>query len=150
MDKIEVDIDTLRAAYENSTPEMRRFLEYTFKNKCSEPITQEGIIGSIKTPVKRVYICGKISGLHVDEVRQKFEQAEKLIIEQGHIPVNPTKNGLSHNASWEQHMALDITLLMGCDAIYLLPDWEDSRGARIEKNIAKLTGKEMIFEQADK
>lgn len=117
MDKIEINIDTLRAACENSTP------------------------------VKKVYICGKISGLHVNDVRQKFEQAEKLIIEQGYIPVNPTKNGLPHNKPWEQHMALDIILLMGCDAIYLLADWEDSRGARIEKAIAELLNKELIFEQ---
>ena len=44
-------------------------------------------------------------------------------------------------------MALDIVLLMGCESIYLLPDWEHSRGATLEKTIAELTGKLLIYEK---
>ncbi len=65
----------------------------------------------------------------------------------GSEPVNPMKNGLPENAPWELHMALDIVLLMGCESIYLLPDWEHSRGATLEKTIAELTGKQLIYEK---
>lgn len=34
METIEISIERLRAAYKNSTPEMKRFLEYTFGEKC--------------------------------------------------------------------------------------------------------------------
>jgi hypothetical protein len=34
METIEISIERLRAAYKNSTPEMKKFLEYTFGEKC--------------------------------------------------------------------------------------------------------------------
>ena len=91
-------------------------------------------------PPKKIYISGQISGQPIDSVREKFERAERRIKAMGSEPVNPMKNGLPENAPWELHMALDIVLLMGCESIYLLPDWEHSRGATLEKTIAELTG----------
>ena len=40
----------------------------------------------------------------------------------------------------------DISALMKCDAIYMLNDWGQSRGARIEYVIAKELGLEIIYE----
>ncbi len=97
--------------------------------------------------MKKIYISGQISGCPIDKAREKFERAEELIRQMGAEPVNPMKSGLPDFASWETHMALDIVLLMGCEGIYLLPDWENSRGATIEKKIAEYTGKQLIFEK---
>ncbi len=52
------------------------------------------------------------------------------------FPVNPLKNGLPNIATWDQHMVRDIELLLTCDSICLLPDWQQSKGARIEAFIA--------------
>ena len=56
---------------------------------------------------------------------------------QGYEVINPLKNGIPATASWEAHVAMDVLLLMGCDAIYLLPDWGFSKGATLEKNLAQ-------------
>lgn len=95
----------------------------------------------------KVYISGQISGLPIDEVRAKFEKAEADLTNKGYEVINPTKNGIPFNAPWELHVAMDIVLLIGCHAIYLLPDWGNSKGATLEKNIAELTGKVIIYQE---
>lgn len=92
----------------------------------------------------KIYISGKISGLPMEEVRAKFAQAEQQIVAFGHTPVNPLNNGQPADASWEEQMLASIKMLFECDAIYMLHDWGDSRGARIERNIAEEMGFEII------
>lgn len=97
----------------------------------------------------KVYICGKISGLPTEQVKAKFNMAEKQVEAFGHEPVNPLKNGLDDSFPWERHLVVDLeTLICECDGIYLLTDWEDSPGARIEEKVAQETGKEMFFQPA--
>ncbi len=96
----------------------------------------------------KVYISGQISGLPIEEVKEKFSSVEAQLIAQGYEVVSPLKNGLPWNAPWELHIAMDIVLLMGCDTIYLLTGWDNSRGATLEKNFAELTKKKIIYEAA--
>mgnify|MGYP003591642274 CR=1 FL=1 len=95
----------------------------------------------------KIYISGQISGQPYNEVRAKFENAAKKLAAKGYEPVNPINNGIPINAPWELHVAMDMVLLVGCQAIYLLPDWSRSKGATLEKNFAELTGKKMIYEE---
>lgn len=92
------------------------------------------------------YISGKISGLPTDQVTAKFRQAERQIRAFGHEPVNPINNGLGSEASWNEHLVADVALLLECDAIYLLKDWGDSRGSRIEANIAEECGLQIVHQ----
>lgn len=92
------------------------------------------------------YISGKISGLPTDQVTAKFQQAEQQIRAFGHEPVNPINNGLGSEASWNEHLVADVALLLECDAIYLLKDWDDSRGSRIEANIAEECGLQIVHQ----
>lgn len=94
----------------------------------------------------KVYISGKITGLNFDETRAKFHEASELIEAIGMTPVNPLI-GADQTKTWEQHMVRDIELLMGCDAIILLDDWNESRGARIEKFIAEQRNMLIFFER---
>lgn len=93
----------------------------------------------------RVYISGKISGLELKEAIQNFSNAELLLASAGMTPVNPIK-GVDQEKSWKQHMVRDIELLFSCDAILLLRNWTDSKGARIEKNIACECGMKILYE----
>lgn len=97
--------------------------------------------------MEKIYISGQISGQPIEEVADKFEAAETMLKAQGYEVVNPLKNGIPANASWEVRVAMDVLLLMGCKAIYLLPDWGFSKGATLEKNLAELTGKTIIYEE---
>ncbi|MDR3266236.1 MAG: DUF4406 domain-containing protein [Tannerella sp.] len=96
--------------------------------------------------MKKIYISGKISGLPIDEVEAKFEEAEAKLKAEGYEVVCPLKNEINEDVRWETYMKMDIIMLMGCDAIYMLSDWENSRGASLEKQIAECTGKDVIYQ----
>lgn len=97
--------------------------------------------------MSKIYISGQISGLPYKEVKAKFETATAKLVAQGYEVVNPTNNGIPISAPWELHIAMDLVLLIGCDSIYLLPDWHRSKGATLEKNFSELTGKAIIYEE---
>lgn len=94
----------------------------------------------------RTYISGRISGLDFDDVIKNFKSAYDLLQSVGLQPVNPLDNGLSRNETWEKHMIRDIEILLSCDAILMLDDWIDSRGARIEKVIAQEAGLRVLYQ----
>lgn len=93
----------------------------------------------------KVYISGKITGLKLKQAMQNFANAELLLGSAGMTPVNPL-NGADQKKSWKQHMVRDVELLLGCEAILLLRNWTDSKGARIEKNIAVECGMKILHE----
>lgn len=99
----------------------------------------------------KIYIAGKISGLDYDEALQTFANAENHLRDRGFDPVNPTKeNGLDGDGNqyeWAEYMRRDIPHLLNCEAIYLLSNWSDSRGARLEKHIAQEIGMTVIFDE---
>lgn len=97
----------------------------------------------------KAYIAGKITGLDYDEAFAKFERVERTLAELGFDPVNPMKkNGLDGDGKeypWAEYMKRDIPHLLACDAIALLHDWKDSRGARLEAHIAEELGMKRIL-----
>ena len=42
--------------------------------------------------------------------------------------------------TWEDYMRDDLTALLTCTHIVMLPGWEQSRGARLEKYVAEHLG----------
>lgn len=80
------------------------------------------------------------------EARQKFEDAQALLDDIGFEAINPMKHGLPDESTWEKHMVKDIELLLSCDAIYMMDNWIDSKGASIEYDIANRLGKDIWFE----
>lgn len=85
----------------------------------------------------KVYISGKITGLPYSEVQARFQSAEYLLEAIDLEPVNPLRNGLLPEHTWEEHMVKDIEMLFECDGILMLDNWESSDGAKIENYIAK-------------
>ncbi len=84
----------------------------------------------------KCYIAGKVTGLPEAEYRKKFHKAEIAVAILGYEPVNPVELPHNHDKTWESYMREAIKAMMDCDAIYLLPDWEQSTGARIEAALA--------------
>jgi predicted Zn-ribbon and HTH transcriptional regulator len=85
----------------------------------------------------KIYIAGKISGLVYEDALRAFAEAALEIERCGHTAVNPMAEVATPDLPWVEYMEKDIPLLLSCDAIYLLPNWKQSNGARIEKAIAE-------------
>lgn len=96
--------------------------------------------------MEKIYISGKITGL--DNYAEVFEQAEKTLTEQGYEVINPTKlNHSNHNQSWESFMKIDLAEMLKCDAIYMLKNWRESKGAITEGYLAHTVKMKIIFEK---
>lgn len=96
--------------------------------------------------IKKVYISGKITGEDIHRVIKKFHNAARKLRLLGFEPISPLDNGLPFPAAWEDHMGEDVKLLLKSDAIYLLPDYGNSKGAQLELVIAKTLGMPVFFE----
>ena len=94
----------------------------------------------------KIYISGKISGTDLTETRARFAAVAKAMKRLGYEPVNPLDNGLSEHDTWEAHIVKDIATLLQCKAIYMLQDWQESKGARIEYYIATEIGMPIMYE----
>lgn len=90
---------------------------------------------------KKIYIAGKVTGLPIAEVTMKFGRAQKELEAQGYEVVNPlqvvSEQGDGWHTDWQTAMRLCIKALMDCDGIYLLEDFDQSKGARLEQRIAR-------------
>lgn len=98
----------------------------------------------------KIYLCGAISGLNPVRCRALFQIAQNKIATNWRLVMNPFDNGLDEEASWEEHMRADIKMLMGCDALYVVNDISNSKGAKIELNLARALGiKVMSYKMTD-
>lgn len=85
---------------------------------------------------KKIYIAGKVTGLPQQEVVEKFAKAQKDIEEMGFEVVNPIVVVNDFETPWNKAMRMCIAGLTECDAIVLLPDWHESKGARLESDLS--------------
>ena len=103
----------------------------------------------------RVYISGPITG-QPDGNRAAFEAAAVMLRAAGQIPINPhdlpiwLPADVDAEELWRRHMRIDIRELVACDAVYMLPGWPASRGARLEHHVAVELGLHVIDGDAAK
>lgn len=89
----------------------------------------------------RVYISGQITGLAESKAFQLFQQAEDKLIELGYEVINPMKLIHDHKREWIDYIFEDVKALESCEAVYFLPNWKQSHGAKIEYMFAMRLGK---------
>lgn len=97
----------------------------------------------------KVYIAGGITGYKKAEVERTFDDAKKRLMLCGWREENivcPLENDLGWEGTWGEHMKADIKLLATCGAIYMIDNWQKSRGASIEHGIAVATGMQVIYQ----
>ena len=107
---------------------------------------------------KTIYIAGPISGIP-DDNYAAFEEAEILLKSLGFQPVNPHKvyheaDELKRKATtetqrqeinkkyWTEYLRVDLEEAIKCDAVFFLPSWQNSRGAKLEAYVLASLGKE--------
>lgn len=88
----------------------------------------------------KIYIAGPISG--TTDYPARFYEAATEILRKGHEPINPTDLCMvipvdGPNAiSYGQTINICKALVAACDAIYMMPGWQRSNGARQEHDEA--------------
>lgn len=96
----------------------------------------------------KIYISGKITDLDYEDAYELFNEAEEWILVNDHEPVNPMKSvGEVPGKAWIEYMVEDLAILNDCDGIFLLSNWQSSKGAQLEKAFCEITGKQIFFQE---
>ncbi len=75
-----------------------------------------------------------------------FNEVEKVLVGQGWNVLNPTRHfDGDQSRTPAEYMKLDLVDVIEADALFMLPDWQDSEGARLEYQAAKFLGKQFYF-----
>ena len=103
-----------------------------------------------------VYISGKITAPTPGEVDQNIEAGVKKAAElarDGYAPLSPHGNSRGwhnyHDFTWRDYMRIDLELLKRSDTVYMMSNWHESRGARVEERYARLLRKKVIYESGE-
>lgn len=88
-----------------------------------------------------VYISGKITG--DPDYKQKFKRAEEALQRMGAAPINPAR--LSEGLTKNFYLPVCLQMLLTADVVYLLDDWKESEGAKIEEAVARYQGIPVIY-----
>ncbi len=99
-----------------------------------------------KSGRKSVYIAGPMTGLP-DLNFPAFHARAAELRALGYDVINPAEINPDSHMSWRDCMRTDIAALVFCDAIDMLPGWENSRGATLEFDIANRLGLTIYFSE---
>lgn len=86
----------------------------------------------------KLYVSGPITGLPNKNIDQFNTTSEKLR-NLGFEVLNPfdlDQEGFNPENCWFKYLKRDLKELLSCDALCLLPGWEESKGARLEVIVA--------------
>lgn len=86
-----------------------------------------------------VYISGKITG--DPNYREKFNAAKVFLESIGCAVLNPAS--LPDGMRIGEYMRVNFAMIDVADECVFLPDWEESRGARLEHQYCDYIGKRM-------
>ena len=89
----------------------------------------------------RLYVIGPVTGRE-NLNRKVFEDAKEKLWDAGYDVLIP-HDVVPPDASHEQAMRLSIKTMLGCDGVAALTDWDESRGAKLEREVAIACGLEI-------
>ena len=104
----------------------------------------------------RIYISGPISNIR--QSMMNFQKAEYDLESKGYETYNPFSITLPNTVEekveynkvgeWVWYMRRCIPELVNCDAVLMLSNWQESRGAKLEKELAE-TLKIKVYESIE-
>lgn len=105
---------------------------------CTDAGACANRVHSARKPA-RWYLAGPMTG-YPDLNFPAFHAAAASLRALGLHVVNPAELNPDPGADWKDCMRTDIAELVHCDGIVLLPGWEGSKGAKLERHIAEAFG----------
>ena len=93
---------------------------------------------------RTAYVAGKITGLSRPHVKEKFSQISDRLKGMGYHVVQPV-GVTTEDHEWEDNIRYDIKKMLECDELHMLPDWQESRSAKLERDIALRLGMQVVY-----
>ena len=106
--------------------------------------------------MSKIYISIPISGHDIEEVKAKaIDISERLLWDVFELKkgrnrpdvITPFDVCPEPGKPYSYYMGKDIEALLECDAIYLCEGWQNSKGYMAEFEVARIYGKEIMFEK---
>lgn len=102
----------------------------------------------------KIYLAGSVTseiknGKTIEQVLALFEKKQAELEAQDYHVINPVAEVVKNNyqlKSWAFIMEFLIPYLVSCDAIYIMKDWNSSRGVALERHIMLCLDKTIIYE----
>lgn len=96
-----------------------------------------------------IYISGPVTGLP-ELNKPQFLLAEKMLLSHGCDVFNPTHiegpiDPLQGDALWQYYMHFCVRAVPECSGMLMLPDWQNSKGAKFEHRIAQTLGIQIYY-----
>lgn len=86
----------------------------------------------------KYYIAGPVTGVKEDNL-PRFRVAQKLLESEGHEAIVP-HDIVDASKTQEEIMRVCLEAVLRSDSIYMLPNWQRSRGACAELFVARTAG----------
>lgn len=87
----------------------------------------------------KIYISGPMTGLP-EYNYPAFNTAAAALRAAGFDVANPAEKDLPLGLPWVTYLRRDLVDLLDCEAVALLPGWQDSKGACLERHVAEALG----------
>lgn len=91
--------------------------------------------------MEKVYIAGKIAG--DCNFKEKFRYAEKVLMEQGFIVLNPAS--FPDDMHTVDYVRMCFSMIDCADIVAFLPDYIESKGAMLEFGLCQYICKQTMF-----
>lgn len=102
----------------------------------------------VGTGTTLIYLSGPMTGIAKFNYPAFNKKAKEL--RTTYQVINPAEMLKNPNDPWHVHLRRDIAALVKCDAIYMLPGWKESKGARLEHHIASELGMKVMLDENNK
>jgi len=92
----------------------------------------------------KIYISLPITGHDIRNCKARANHAKASVEKLGHTAITPFEVNKGKKKTYAAYMGSDIEALFGCDAIYLLTGWSESKGCQLEWSCAHIYGKKVF------
>lgn len=103
-----------------------------------------------------IYVSGPISAHRAYDVEQNIRRGMHKggeLAKQGYAPIVPHGNSYRWTDvakfDWREYLRIDLELLKRADSVYMMENWRESKGARVEERYARLLGKPIVYEMTE-